>query len=164
MSQDDHFGGQTPKRDERMVYIIIGVLLVVTGLWLLGGTPFLGWQMPWLEPLRTGIRILRQIAWPLVIIVAGVLIIAYSRRSGARLPSREARLTRSRDARVVAGVLGGLAEYFDIDPAIVRIGVVLLALLLGIVGQLLIVYIVAAIVIPNAEPSAPQPPSPPGTP
>lgn len=163
MSLDDKPGGQAPQRDERTVYIIIGVILVVAGLWLLSGTPFLGWSMPWLEPLRASMRLVRQVAWPLVVIGAGVLVIIYSRRPGARLPSREARLTRSRDARVLAGVLGGLAEYFNIDPAIARVGVVLLALVLGIVGQLLFVYIVAAIVIPNAEESAGGPQQPPGT-
>ena len=163
MGMDGGPGGHEPKRDERAVYIIIGVLLVVAGLWLLGGTPFLGWSMPWLEPLRASMRLLRQVAWPLVVIGAGVLIIVYSQRPGARLPSRGARLTRSRDARVVAGVLGGLAEYFGIDPAILRVAVVLVALVLGIVGQLLIAYIVAAVVVPNAKPQAAGDPPPPST-
>jgi len=38
------------------------------------------------------------------------------------------RLYRSRDERMIAGVAGGIAEYFDIDPTIVRIIFVVLAL------------------------------------
>jgi phage shock protein C len=40
----------------------------------------------------------------------------------------EKRLTRSRSDRMIAGVCGGLAEYFGIDPALVRILFVVLAI------------------------------------
>ena len=56
------------------------------------------------------------------------------------------RLYRSRTERMVAGVCGGLAEYFDIDPTIVRLVFVLLALA-G--GPGLLIYIVMAIVVPE---------------
>ena len=56
------------------------------------------------------------------------------------------RLYRSRDERMIAGVAGGIAEYFGIDPTIVRIIWILLALPGGIPGTLL--YIIAWIVIP----------------
>ncbi len=49
------------------------------------------------------------------------------------------------------------------DPAVLRVGVALAALVLGIVGELLIAYIVAAVVIPRgpARPSAHEAPPPP---
>lgn len=53
---------------------------------------------------------------------------------------------RSRHNRMIAGVCGGLAEYFNIDPTIVRIAWVLLGLVLGW-GILL--YIAALIIIPE---------------
>ena len=56
------------------------------------------------------------------------------------------KLTRSRDRRVIAGVCGGIAEYFNIDPTIVRL--ITVALCLG-AGSGLIAYIVAAIIIPE---------------
>lgn len=59
------------------------------------------------------------------------------------MPGR--RLYRSRIDKKIGGVCGGLADYFDIDPAIVRVVAVVLALLNG-VG--IIVYIVALIAIP----------------
>ena len=47
---------------------------------------------------------------------------------------------------MVAGVCGGIGEYFGIDPTIVRLGFVLLSLMVG--GGLL-VYILAAIILPE---------------
>jgi len=62
------------------------------------------------------------------------------------------RLYRSRKDCVIAGICGGIAEYFDIDPILVRIIAVLTIFLNGI-G--LIAYIIAWIFIPqNPEPVA----------
>ena len=55
------------------------------------------------------------------------------------------RLYRSRRHKVIAGVCAGLAEYFEVDVAIMRILFVLLALVKGL-G--LIAYIVAIFVVP----------------
>ena len=60
------------------------------------------------------------------------------------------RLTRSRNERVLGGVAGGIAEYLGIDPVLVRIAWVILVL--AGFGLGLIVYIVAWIIIPEAEP------------
>lgn len=56
------------------------------------------------------------------------------------------RLERSRDDRMVAGVCGGLARYFDITPAFYRVGFVVLTLL-G--GAGILIYAAAALVIPD---------------
>ena len=48
---------------------------------------------------------------------------------------------------MLAGVAGGLAEIWDADPSLVRVGWALLAILTG--GVALIVYIVMAIVVPE---------------
>ena len=56
------------------------------------------------------------------------------------------KLYRSKKDRKLVGVCGGLAEYFDIDPTIVRLVVVLVALFsIGVLA-----YLVAALVIPEA--------------
>jgi phage shock protein C len=57
------------------------------------------------------------------------------------------RLYRSRGDRMLFGVAGGFAEYLDMDPAFVRI---IWALLIFAGGAGLLLYIVAAIVIPEA--------------
>ncbi|MGN0086624.1 MAG: PspC domain-containing protein [Alloprevotella sp.] len=57
------------------------------------------------------------------------------------------RLTRSRE-RKVCGVCGGVAEYFELDPTLVRLGFVLL-LFLSAVLPCLLAYFVAAAIIPE---------------
>jgi phage shock protein C len=59
-------------------------------------------------------------------------------------------LYRSADDRIIAGVAGGLADLWDIDPSIVRIGWVILTPITG--GLALLVYIVMAIVVPEERP------------
>lgn len=56
------------------------------------------------------------------------------------------RLYRSQVNRMLCGVCGGIAEYFEIDPTLVRLGVALLGAISC--GSAIIAYIVAAIIIP----------------
>lgn len=56
------------------------------------------------------------------------------------------RLTRSSTDRRLAGVCAGIAEYFDLDPTLVRVGWVFFSLL-G--GSGLLAYIICAIIIPE---------------
>ncbi len=58
------------------------------------------------------------------------------------------RLVRIKEGRWLAGVCGGIAKYFDIDPIIIRLLWIAFTLAFG-VG--LIVYIVAWILIPEEE-------------
>jgi len=60
------------------------------------------------------------------------------------------RLYRHPTDRVIAGVAGGLAVWLNVDPSLVRIAWVLLALLSG--GAFVIVYIVMMIVVPLPPP------------
>src|SRR2546426_7134093 len=57
-------------------------------------------------------------------------------------PTVKQRLERSRSNRMLAGVCGGLARYFDLNPAFYRVGFVVLTLLGG-AGVL--IYIAAAL-------------------
>lgn len=56
------------------------------------------------------------------------------------------RLYRSTENKVIAGVCGGIAAYFDIDPTLVRLGWVLFCVL-G--GSGVLAYIIAALIIPE---------------
>jgi phage shock protein C len=56
------------------------------------------------------------------------------------------RLLRSKSDRIVAGVSAGLAEYFEIDPIIVRL---LFVLVTFTVGSGILIYIVLWIVMPE---------------
>lgn len=57
------------------------------------------------------------------------------------------RLYRSRRDRMIAGVCGGLADYFQVDPSVVRL-IFVLFLLLG--GSACLVYLVMWLVVPLA--------------
>lgn len=62
---------------------------------------------------------------------------------------RTRKLTRSRDDKMIAGVCGGIAEYFDMDPTVVRVGYVVLSFFsAGFPG--LIVYLVLMLLMPQA--------------
>lgn len=57
----------------------------------------------------------------------------------------EKKLYRSRTNKKLFGVCGGLAEYFDIDPTVLRLILVLAVICAG-VG--LVAYLIAALIIP----------------
>ena len=56
------------------------------------------------------------------------------------------KLYKSKTQRIICGVCGGLAEYFNIDPTLVRLGAVVLTCA-G--GSGILAYIIAAIIIPR---------------
>ena len=63
------------------------------------------------------------------------------------------RLYRSRANRLLGGVCGGLAEYFNVDPTIMRIIIILLTLLGGV---MIVIYIVLWVIVPeNPKQSVP---------
>lgn len=51
---------------------------------------------------------------------------------------------------MICGVCGGIAEYFNCDPSLVRVA----AVILGCTGSGLLAYIVAAIIIPEEFPNS----------
>ncbi|MDW7650183.1 MAG: PspC domain-containing protein [Bacillota bacterium] len=55
-------------------------------------------------------------------------------------------LRKSKTNRMIAGVCGGIGEYFDVDPTLVRIGWVIFSFL-G--GSGLLAYIICALIIPS---------------
>ena len=57
----------------------------------------------------------------------------------------EKKLYRSRTNKILCGVCGGLGEYLNVDPTVVR----LVAVILGIVSIGVIAYIIAALIIPE---------------
>ncbi|HVM20689.1 MAG TPA: PspC domain-containing protein [Egibacteraceae bacterium] len=69
--------------------------------------------------------------------------------AGASAPRAEPLLRRPTDDRVVFGVAGGLGRYLGIDPVLIRIGFVLLAIFGGS-GVLL--YLIGLIAIPEQKP------------
>ena len=66
------------------------------------------------------------------------------------MSSEVKRVYRSKNERMLAGVCGGLGEYFNIDPTLVRILFIIFAL---IVGGGILLYIILWLLIPE-EPEA----------
>lgn len=59
------------------------------------------------------------------------------------------KIFKSRDNVLVDGVLGGIAEYFDVDPTLVRLAFVFGLIFLSI--DFILFYIFAAIIIPRRQ-------------
>ncbi len=55
------------------------------------------------------------------------------------------RLYKSQTDRKLCGVCGGIAEYFNIDPTVIR----LVWAILGCTGTGIVAYIIAAIIMPD---------------
>ena len=100
-----------------------------------------------------------RLAWVVLSIVPGGLIggvVAYLAAwmivpdgdavSTAATTSR--RLTRSDTERKVAGVCGGLAEYFDVDPTVVRLLWAVLTIVPGAIMLVVLAYLVAWFIMP----------------
>ncbi len=62
----------------------------------------------------------------------------------------EKRLLKSQNNKMICGVLGGIAEYFQIDPTLVRLAYCALSVFsAGFPGLLL--YILMAVIVPKAN-------------
>lgn len=55
------------------------------------------------------------------------------------------KLYRSSTDKVFLGVCGGIGEYLNVDPTVIR----LLAVLLGFTGGGVVAYLVAAVIMPE---------------
>jgi phage shock protein C len=66
------------------------------------------------------------------------------------------RLYRSRDERMISGVCGGIAKYFNVDPTLIRLLFVIFAFA-G--GPGLLAYIVLAIIVPEEPAGYEAPPA-----
>ena len=60
---------------------------------------------------------------------------------------RTKRLYRSRTDRMIGGVAGGMANYFDVDPTIVRLGWVAALLLFHVIT--VVAYVAACLIVPT---------------
>ncbi|KPL17064.1 MAG: hypothetical protein AMJ92_12195 [candidate division Zixibacteria bacterium SM23_81] len=70
--------------------------------------------------------------------------------SGKSAPTGPKRLYRSRKDRKLAGVCGGIGEYFDVDPVLIRLLWIFFTLAGG--GGVL-AYLIAWLVVPEAPES-----------
>jgi phage shock protein C len=71
---------------------------------------------------------------------------AYARHPGGMTSTPPRRLTRSTSDKMIGGVAGGLADYFNVDPLVVRIGFAISTLFSG-AG--LLAYLALLIFVPS---------------
>jgi phage shock protein C len=64
------------------------------------------------------------------------------------MPGERKRLYRSESDRMIAGVLGGFADYLRVEPSLARIGYVLMTVLTGFVPGVFL-YVVMMLIIPS---------------
>lgn len=144
-------------------WVILGAVLIVAGLFL--GARTLG-IVPWPFVEFWGFAV--KARYGIGVVIVGILLIVWA-QSGHRFsaPAKGTKLHRVREGKWLAGVLGGLAEYFQIDVTWLRLAFIALVVMFDM-GALVAAYIIMAIVVPE-EPLAPAgvvgaPPAPPVTP
>lgn len=104
-----------------------------------------------------------RLAWVILSIVPGAIVGGVIAYLGAWIvmpegvhefsdPGPRQRLTRSTTDRKIAGVCGGIAEYFGIDATPVRLLWIVLSVLFGAVIGGVLIYLLAWLVMPKAPP------------
>lgn len=58
------------------------------------------------------------------------------------------KLYKSKENRVIAGVIGGIGEYFDVDPVMLRLAWLLVLIFTAIIPGIL-VYLIATLIVPE---------------
>jgi len=157
-----------PSRSGRYVW---GTVLIVLGILFLADQHDFYFLVPW----RWHYFVPHWVSWGLffavMLVALGVILIL--RGTGVSTPATtgsgtgtapesestfggekemsQKRLHRSLDDRMVGGVCGGLAEYFNIDPSLVRVGWVLATFFSGFFMGI-IAYVVLMVVVPEQRP------------
>lgn len=117
--------------------IVVGMFLIFRQMGLFYSFNF--WHIPW------------QSVWAVALILVGaVLLFNKSKKDKAKEGGEESekkQLYRSRDQKMIAGVCGGLAEYFELDVSIIRVLWVIGTLLS--IGVGILIYVIMLIVFPE---------------
>lgn len=140
--------------------LIWGTVLIVIGLFFLFQQfDFDYYPFHWFWPHRWFAVFQFDILWPLIIILIGVIYLVTvlkKEKQPENMKSKETpggkkmekKLTRSVKDKMIGGVCGGIANYFNTDVSIVRIAWALLTVAGGIfIG--VVAYIVMLIIIPE---------------
>lgn len=149
----------TDKKKHQNTGLIIGVVLILLGLAFFSSN--LNWGYFYFRPYRWHLFRPWFVGWdrfwPLIIILFGVLYIYHVLRKEKKQQADNSfpetstigrRFTRSRNEKMIGGVCGGMAEYLNIDPVLMRILWILITLFSGVIFGV-IFYIILLIIIPE---------------
>lgn len=128
--------------------IVVGVILVLLGVWGLINAVLPGWV--W-TMLGNTVRTLWHILWPVALVVAGVYLlwgVKTGKFSGFVQGGSTRPFRRSRADKRLLGVCGGIAYYFGIDSTVVRVTAVILLVLFP--PSAVVAYLLIAILAPSA--------------
>jgi phage shock protein PspC (stress-responsive transcriptional regulator) len=140
---------QTPSdRSENLIKdksLFWGSLLIIVGIFLLFRQfglfyAFNFWNIPW------------QSVWAIILIIIGALLLFTRAKKDSDEVSAESgkkKLYRSKSQKMIAGVCGGLAEFFEFDVSIIRV-----LWILGTITSIgigIIAYIVLMFVFPEEQ-------------
>ena len=124
-----------------LILIVLGSLLLMKEFGLFDY--FYIWKLPWAS------------IWALFLIVIGVVIILAGRDGKASPDKLDSipilsglnKIYRSRDNRIVAGVCGGIGEYLNTDPSIIRLLWILASF--ASIGLGVVIYVILIFVFPE---------------
>ncbi len=127
--------------------LIIGILLFI------GLAAFAFWIWALIDCISSDVKTEQKLLWVIIIvllnIIGAILYFLFSNKEGFKIETKNKKgkkLTRSSEDSMFFGVCGGIAKYFNVDSAVVRIAWVLMTFLISGFG--LFLYIIAAIVMP----------------
>jgi phage shock protein PspC (stress-responsive transcriptional regulator) len=139
------------KQTPRDSTFLIAIILIVAGLILLTREfglfhYFHYWRIPWAS------------IWAIFLILIGILLVVTNNRSLKKenvddltpkiFPDLN-KIYRSKNNRIVAGVCGGIGEYFKVDPVIIRLLWIFAAF--ASVGLGILVYVILIFILPEAD-------------
>ena len=152
----DQLGKHSPKIHE-MINPIIGAAGVVVALWIIGnifniiGTSF---SVPVLNQIAALFALISPWFFWLILLIGYIILLvklASSAQEAEKMKkdkkSGVRRLFRSGDDKIIGGVCGGIAEYLDVDPVLIRL-IWVIGTLISL-GTGIIAYIIAWIIIPR---------------
>lgn len=132
----------TNKSGKNEFALVVGICLTAFGIYFLLDRVF-----PNFWPnISSTIHAVFNFAWPIAIIAAGVLVIVSARKGTLSTPAGK-RLYRSKTNKKIAGICGGLAEFFAIDAVYVRI--IAIVLLFVSFFTIVLLYFIFWFVIPE---------------
>lgn len=116
------------------------------------------WIWSIIDCLNTDKKTIEKLMWLVVIVVFNILgsiiyfifkdsIGSLERKNKKKQHVKE--LRRSKDNKILAGVFGGIGEYFSIDPTIIRL--IWVVITIFSVGTGLILYLAAILIIPEKK-------------
>ena len=149
---ENHEQAELPRKQApRDSTFLIAIVLIIAGLVLF--TKEFGifhyfhyWHIPWAS------------IWAIFLILIGILLVVtnnrkYKNEGGKNTATNNIpdlnKIYRSKDNRIIAGVCGGLGEYFKVDPVIIRLLWIFASF--ASVGLGILVYVVLVFIFPEAN-------------